>query len=581
MNLCLLYPHRIIYNSTILLLDEKTNFFSTDNIRTYVFPLLETLLFSTLTRKSPGYTETVKKEKGENKGREIIMAFDFQIFGDRRLKEDFVQWLIEERWPENYAHFLRLWDYYQNPTQPIGATARISESARTYMQAQEVGLPSRITGIIYSAASGPEAGEKLRDIQRKEIVIENDIAWRINVMVDFLFGKGIKILSRASDPQRRGEIEQILRAVIEANGGAGFYQDMAVLGSVYGFVDCMIRPGSAVISRFAGQSPVPSHPLTPDSLQHILQQAATIDLELIEAPRALPILDENDYRKVQYYVQHFYQPQNEISQQDNFVMRLVRGKGLSVRRKTAAITEVIGPTVWQRYENFELVQQSVNPLGFVSVVHIQNMAQPYFYEGLSDVEQLLGLQDELNTRLSDRASRITFQSFKMYLIKGLEGMQDKPVAPGRMWCTDNLDATIEEFGGDGASPSENLHIAEVREAMDKISGVTPVVAGVLKNKIGNLTSGVALKMTFMGMLTKTARKQFCYGQGLKRLGQMILEILDRAGLYPTQPEDRQLDIVFPNPLPEDEMEKLQQAKLKSELGIPTEKVLKELGYNTE
>jgi hypothetical protein len=509
------------------------------------------------------------------------MAFDFQIFGDGQLKEDFVGWLIDERWPENHAHFLRLWEYYQNPTAPVGGTAKLSESARTYMQAQEVGLPSRITGVVYSADGGLETGEKLGDIRRKEVVIENDITWRINVMVDFLFGKGIQLVSRSSDAQRRREIEQILKAVIEANGGYGFYQDMAVLGSVYGFVDCLVRPSQAILSRFAGQTPAGASCLTSNSLQHTLHQAATIDLELIEAPRALPVLDENDYRRIQYYIQHFHQAQNEISQQDNFVMRLVRNKGISVRRKTTAVTEIIGPTAWQRYENFELVSQSVNPFGFVPVVHIQNLAQPYFYEGLSDVEQLLALQDELNTRLSDRASRLTFQSFKMYLLKGLDGLKDKPVAPGRMWSTDNLDATIEEFGGDGASPSENQHIGEIREAMDKISGVTPVVAGVLKNKLGNLTSGMALKMTFMGMLTKTARKQFSYGQGLARIGRMILEILDRAGIYATSPEEREMDIVFPNPLPEDEMEKLQQAKLKSELGVPSDKVLKELGYETK
>jgi hypothetical protein len=147
-----------------------------------------------------------------------------------------------------------------------------------------------------------------------------------------------------------------------------------------------------------------------------------------------------------------------------------------------------------------------------------------------------------------------------------------------MWRTDNNDAKIESFGGDEATPSENAHIAEIREAMDKISGVTPVVAGVLKNKLGNLTSGVALKMTFMGMLTKTARKQFNYGQGVRRIGQMILEILDKAGIYETSPEDRNLDVVFPNPLPEDESEKLQHAKLKSDLGVPTEKILTDLGY---
>ena len=41
-------------------------------------------------------------------------------------------------------------------------------------------------------------------------------------------------------------------------------------------------------------------------------------------------------------------------------------------------------------------------------------------------------------------------------------------------------------GGDSSAPSEDKHISEIREAMDKISGVTPVVAGVLKNKLGNL-----------------------------------------------------------------------------------------------
>ena len=109
------------------------------------------------------------------------------------------------------------------------------------------------------------------------------------------------------------------------------------------------------------------------------------------------------------------------------------------------------------------------------------------------------------------------QSFKMYLGKGIEGFAEKPVSPGVMWCTDNPDAAIEEFGGDEDNPSEGLHIAEMREAMDKISGVTPLVAGVIRSKLGNLTSAVALKLTLMGMLSKTDRKRFTYGEGLKKI----------------------------------------------------------------
>jgi hypothetical protein len=147
-----------------------------------------------------------------------------------------------------------------------------------------------------------------------------------------------------------------------------------------------------------------------------------------------------------------------------------------------------------------------------------------------------------------------------------------------MWYTDNLEASIEEFGGDAAMPSEGLHIAEIREAMDKASGVTPVVAGVLKNKLGNLTSAVALRLTLMGMLSKNDRKKFTHSEGLKKICKMVLAMLDIAGIYKTIEADRDVDVVFPNPLPEDTMDKLKEAQIKKELGVSTEQVLKELGY---
>ncbi|MBL7215204.1 MAG: phage portal protein [Phycisphaerae bacterium] len=482
------------------------------------------------------------------------MALDLSIFRDPSLHESFVQWLIENQWPESSRHFGRLWDYYQNAMLETvsPAQASIEESRRSYVQAQEIGLPARITGRVYASGDGAAFGQDVADIQRKEVVIENDIAWRINAMVDFLFGQEFQIVSKAADADRRRDIESILKAVFDANGGAVFFQDMAVLGSVYGFVDCIVRAAPELSEHLSQDtsfltSPIPS---SNTSFDFVLRAAAKIALELIEAPRALPILDDHDYKTIRTYVQHFYQLKNEVANDGGFLTKLLNGKSSSRQRKTVSVTEILGPDAWQRYEEDVLIEEGFNPLGRVPVVHIQNMSQPYFYEGLSDVEQLISLQDELNTRLSDRASRITLQSFKMYLAKGIEGVGDKPVSPGRMWCTDNPDATIEEFGGDRDSPSENQHVGEVREAMDKVSGVTPVVAGVLKSKLGNLSSAVALKMTFMGMLSKTYRKQLTYGQGIRQIASLVLEVLDKAGVYPTSPADRQVEIIFPNPLGE-------------------------------
>ncbi len=513
------------------------------------------------------------------------MGFELDIFEDKSLEGDYLEWLVDTQSVDIQKHFGRLWDYYANPkveTAGSGATDRkINESGRCYTQAQEYGLPARITGLMHTGQAGIFGARPVNQVQRKEVVIENDIAWRVNAAVDFLFGKPITFVSKSPDEPKSAEIESILKALFAANGEIGFFQDMAVLGSVYGFVDCFVRPGDKIIERITSSS---SQTLSADrryagSIDDVLQFAQTIDLELIEAPRALPVLEENDYKKIRYYVQHFGQKKNALSRKNSFLARLLSGgTQAGDNRRVVPITEITSANAWQRYEDKQLVAEGRMPWGFLPVVHIQNIAQPYYYEGISDVEPLVPLQDELNTRLSDRASRITFQSFKMYLGKGIEGFEDKPVAPGRMWYTDNPEASIEEFGGDTATPSEGLHIAEIREAMDKVSSVTPLVAGVLKNKLGNLTSAVALRLTLMGMLSKNDRKRFTYSEGLRKICRMVLGILDTANIYKTDQKDRDVEVIFPSPLPENTMEKLKEAQVKKELGVPAEQVLRELGY---
>lgn len=509
------------------------------------------------------------------------MGFDLRIFEDKGIEESFVDWLVEQRSVDVSNHFGRLWDYYANERFEVSEVGdvgqKVTDGGRCYVQGQEYGLPARITGLVHSVKTGTFGGRALTDIQRKEVVIENDIAWRVNAAVDFLFGKPIRITSKAQDATKRQEIETLLKAVFDANGAISFFQDMAVLGGVYGFVDCLIRAGEQLTDHL-NRSLSHTSKSTTLSFDDVLQLAQTISLELIEAPRALPVLDEDDYKKTRYYVQHFQQKKNSITN-DNFLFGNFFGKKSNGgHQRVVDVTEIISADAWQRYENGELVAEGNLGLGFLPVVHIQNVAQPYYYEGLSDVEPLMTLQDELNTRLCDRAYRITLQSFKMYLGKGIDGFEKMAVSPGRMWFTDNEDARIDEFGGDTEAPSEDMHISEIRAAMDKVSGITPIVAGVLQGKIGNLTSAVALKLTLMGTLSKNERKRFSYGAGIGKISRMILEILDKAGVYHTTRQEREIEVVFANPLPENLRERLEEAQIKKQLGVPSEEILKELGY---
>lgn len=494
---------------------------------------------------------------------------DLTNFGDPNLSEQLVEHLVREEAPSRAMHFSRLWSYYENDLTPLGAGISDVQSrpewascVRPYYQAQEFGLPARITGRTHLGYGG--AGVPQPAFQRKEVVIENDIGWRIATGVHFLAGQPVGMESLAEQPDQARRIEAILRAVWETSGGQSLLQELALLGAVYGFADLVVRT-----SGTGGDEAGVGADVTRRAARAVL-------LEAVEAPRILPILEEDDYRRLRYWVQTFRKQTNRLT--GGGVLGRLLGRGEQQRIEEVEVVEILGPQWWQRYEDGELVAEGANPLGRVPVVHVQNLPLPGHYEGAGEVEPLIPLQDELNTRLSDRANRVTFQSFKMYLGKGIEGFEDRPVAPGRMWATDNPDASIEAFGGDAESPSEEAHIRELREAMDKVSGVTPLAAGLLRDHLGNLTSATALKVVLMGTLARLERKRVVYGAGLVEANRMILEVLDRRDIFSTREEDRGTRLHWPSPLPENLGEKLTEAKAKRELGVPAETVLRELGY---
>ncbi len=444
----------------------------------------------------------------------------------------------------------RLWRYYRNPLEgEAGAPARLR-------LAQEAGLPARFRRM--------REGE-----DQKEVVIENDIAWRIHAMVDFMFGRPVQIVSTAEDETKRREIERILDRAFEASGGVGLLQDMALLGAVYGHVDLLVR-AEDVRGAAGGRG-----------VEAALRAAPRVRIEAIDPTRAIPLVNPDDFRRLDaMIIRVTKRARGEERRTPGFLRR--RFGAASRRRDRVESIEIISASHRLLARDRRLIEESVNPLGETPVAHIQNVAQPLTYEGLSEVEPLIPLQDELNTRLSDRAHRVTMQSFKMFLAKGMdlgrEGGAPARIGPGQVWSTENPDASIEAFGGDGASPSEDHHIEQIRQALDKASGVTPVAAGVIRGRVGQLSSENALRITLMGLLAKTARKQVTYGRGLAEVSRMVLKALDVAGVYPTRSEERSVRIEWPDPLPGQERSRLETALLKRELGVDQRRVLAELGY---
>ncbi len=465
-----------------------------------------------------------------------------------------------------------MWRYYRNPLSLSRSGEGYGSGAtQRYDLGQRAGLPARLIG---RADAGVDDRSRTR-----EIVIENDIAWRIHTMVDFMFGKPVRLVSTARHEQDRTRIERMLDAVWEGAGGVSLLQEMALLGHVYGHVDLVLRVDEGRLGSLAG---------TPDAADP-WRVRECVGVEVIEPTRGVPVVREGDWRELDGYVIHASKQEPEavrhgpIGAWIESWRRGGRRGGLEASApegEIAGVTEVLSATSRRVFVDGELVEEQELRLtgGRVPVVHVQNVAQPYRYGGLSEVEPLIPLQDELNTRLSDRASRVTMQSFKMYLAKGIEGFDRAPVGPGQIWSTDNPDASVQAFGGDASSPSEESHIKEVRDALDKTSGVPPLATGVVQGRVGNLSSANALKITLVGLLAKTERKRVSYGRGLAEVSRMMLTALDAAGVMETDPRDRGVRLEWPDPLPTDVVDETLAAKRKLEIGVPVKRVLDELGY---
>ncbi len=495
------------------------------------------------------------------------MSYRLDVFTGAGLDEARLMSVLDGRRARDLPRYEKLWSYFRNPLEPVGVGGAASPNRRGwYRQAQEVGLPDRVTGVRRDPALDDRAAG------RREVVIENDIAWRVQLMVDFLFGKSIRILSTSEDEATRERVERVIEAVWEASGGIAMLQDAATLGHVYGHVDLAVRIDEERLLGVAAGD--------------VAGVVEAVRIEPIDATRGAPIVSRDDYRELDAYaicVEREAGDQESAAASDRR-LRLLGGRRAIDRSRSAPervlSLELIGPGVRQVYEDGVLAEEARSVLlpETLPIVHVQNVSQPFRYSGMSEVEALIPLQDELNTRLSDRASRVTMQSFQMYLAKGIEGFERAPVGPGALWQTDNMEASVEAFGGDSSSPSESAHIAEIREAMDKVSAAPPLAGGVLRGRVGNLSSATALRVTLIGLLSKTERKRVTYGRGIAEVSRVVLGALDAAGVVRTAPTDRGVRVAWTDPLPSEERDDVAAARAKVELGVSEERVLGELGY---
>lgn len=242
--------------------------------------------------------------------------------------------------------------------------------------------------------------------------------------------------------------------------------------------------------------------------------------------------------------------------------------------KRTSTTTVIYKEFWTNseivvYEGDKEVDRMENPYGFIPFVQIKNFPVAGRTRGVGDLDDVIPLNVELNTKKSDISEVIDYHSAPITLVYGAKiGNLEK--GANKVWGGLPKDAKVENLGLQGDLTASANYIAETKTAMCEIAGIPETVLGGA-SAISN-TSGVALQYINLPLIERTRIKRNCSTAGLKTVNEYILFIAMYEGLI-KKPEDISMkdfvsnEVTLPDTLPKDELMELQKIQQEMTLGI--------------
>lgn len=278
------------------------------------------------------------------------------------------------------------------------------------------------------------------------------------------------------------------------------------------------------------------------------------------------------------------------------------GVGTDGTRQAYSYTEVITDDTIAEYINDQLIEgpgienPRPNPLGTIPIVHIPNMPVPGSPWGLSDMQDILGLNRQYNETATQIAEIVAYHSEPITVVVGAKAANLERGAK-KVWSIPNKDASISNLEGLDDLDGPIALLEQIKRMMHEMTGVPETALGQVQ-PVSN-TSGVALAIQYQSMIHRYNLKKTVYETGFKRINELALRTLflfepeslrydpDTEGIMqddqpeevdPADPEVYHTVCEWPPPLPVDVLVKLNEIQMKMELGLESKRgALKDLG----
>jgi hypothetical protein len=178
--------------------------------------------------------------------------------------------------------------------------------------------------------------------------------------------------------------------------------------------------------------------------------------------------------------------------------------------------------------SWQMIGQVENPLKQVPIVALENASQTHVWGGVSDLEVLIPLQDQINTLQKNMMVASEYQAFRQRLILGVDVARDPKTdrvidpdivfASSRVIMIPSKDAKVAEW----EQMDPGVYTGPIEETVHHLSALSKMPAYLLANKIANLSAD-AMRAAEQGFVDSLGLKQRWYSPGAS--GTMRLALL--------------------------------------------------------
>lgn len=175
-----------------------------------------------------------------------------------------------------------------------------------------------------------------------------------------------------------------------------------------------------------------------------------------------------------------------------------------------------------------------NPYGEIPLVHIKNLPYPTYTYGLSDIQDMIPLNQEINEKLTDCSDIINYQGSPITIIYGAK-VQNLVRDSRTVWSGLPTDSKVENLELETDLGANNEYIQKIMQLFFMVAKVPEEAMGNIK-QISN-TSAAALHTMFQPLIQKSAEKKASYEPALQKINYLILRTAILKGWMETLPMD--------------------------------------------